>query len=174
MLHRVASHISKMQTGVPGWLSRLSVQLLISAQVTIPGLGDRAIHGVPLWVWSTLGILSFALCPSLPLPLSLAYRCSISQKKKVQNIHHCHAQNLPTVSHPWKIKPKLLSILPKCENSTLSYIQFFLSYKVFTIIKSTYLKQKYWDITLKHISVFYVKWNFPERKIANTCHPQIR
>ena len=58
--------------------------------------------------------------------------------------------------------PRTISIIQAkdgnvCENSTLSYIQFFLSYKVFMIIKSTYLKQKYWDITLKHISVFYVK-----------------
>ena len=35
---------NKAGEGAPGWLSRLSVRLLISAQVMIPGSWDRAPH----------------------------------------------------------------------------------------------------------------------------------
>ena len=38
------SPIYKALKGAPGWLSRLSVQLLISAQVLISQLWDRAPH----------------------------------------------------------------------------------------------------------------------------------
>ena len=49
---------------MPGWLSLLSVQLLISAQVMI--------SGSVLTVWSLLGILSpLSFCPSPPLSFSL-------------------------------------------------------------------------------------------------------
>ena len=40
-----------------------------------------------------------------------------------------------------------------CENS-----QYIVIYKVLMITRSTHLKQKYWYITLKHISVLYVEW----------------
>lgn len=46
--------------------------------------------------------------------------------------------------------------LCKKKKSILSY-SFFLSYKVYMIIKSTHPKQKYWDIALKHIYVSYIK-----------------
>ena len=55
--------------GAPGWLSRLSVGLLISAQVTISGLWDWALHWTPCWVRGLLKIPP--LSPSLPHVLSL-------------------------------------------------------------------------------------------------------
>ena len=48
--------------GAPGWLSRLSVLLLISVQVVISQFVSRALH----WVWACLGF-SLSLF-SLPLP----------------------------------------------------------------------------------------------------------
>ena len=51
----------------PGWLSWLSIRLLVLSQVMI----SQLIHGAPwwglYWVWSLRGILSLApsLCPSL-------------------------------------------------------------------------------------------------------------
>ena len=57
--------------GAPGWLSWLSVQLLISAQVMISQFvgSSPASGGSSLTTWSLLGIFSFSF--SLPLPLSL-------------------------------------------------------------------------------------------------------
>lgn len=49
-----------------------------------------------------------------------------------------------------------------CENN--HYIQFFLSYRTYMTIKSTHLKQKYWDVIWKHIYVSYIKLNFTEEK----------
>ena len=49
----------------------LSVWLLISAQVMIPGSCDWAPHQAPHWAWSLLKFLSLSLPPSLPLSLSL-------------------------------------------------------------------------------------------------------
>ena len=62
----------KQQTmGVPGWLSWLSIRLLISAQVMISqftGSGPASVSA--LTAWSLLGILGFSLslslCPSPP------------------------------------------------------------------------------------------------------------
>ena len=52
-------------SGAPGWLSQLRVQLVISAQVMISRfMGSSPTLGSALTVWSLLGILSF----SLPLP----------------------------------------------------------------------------------------------------------
>ena len=59
----------KTSLGTPGWLWRLSVQLLISAQVTIPGLRDVAVCQALCWAWSLLKIL--CLSPSAPHTLSL-------------------------------------------------------------------------------------------------------
>ena len=53
----------------PTWLSQLSIGLLISAQVMIPGWWHRAPHPALHWVWSPLKILS------LPLPLPLPCLC---------------------------------------------------------------------------------------------------
>jgi len=55
---------------VPGWLSHLSVWLLISAQIMISGFWDWALRGALHWVWSPLGILSSAP-PMHVLALSL-------------------------------------------------------------------------------------------------------
>ena len=46
------------EVGAPEWLSWSSVQLLISAQVTIPGSWDQALHQALYWAWSLLKILS--------------------------------------------------------------------------------------------------------------------
>ena len=80
-------HFKTRQIGEPGWLSRLSVLLLISAQVVIPRWWDRALHqalhggspssehGACLRFSLSLS-LSLSLIPSVPLlesflPLSL-------------------------------------------------------------------------------------------------------
>ena len=49
----------------PGWLSQLSVRLLISVQVTISQfVGSSPTSGSVLTVWGLLGILSLCLYPS--------------------------------------------------------------------------------------------------------------
>ena len=57
--------------GAPGWLNWLSIQLLISSQVMIPGSWHQtpclALH----WAWSLLKILSLSLCLSPLLALFL-------------------------------------------------------------------------------------------------------
>ena len=64
-----------------GWLSWLSVQLLISAWGMIPGSWDWALCWAPCWVWSLLGILSFS--PSAPHPTyMLSVSLSLKKKKK--------------------------------------------------------------------------------------------
>ena len=64
---------------VPGWLSLLSLRLLISAQVMISWLvGSSPTSGSVLTAWSLLGI---SLSPSLPLPLLFLSLCpSLSLK----------------------------------------------------------------------------------------------
>ena len=72
--------------GGPGWLSWLSIRLLVSAQVMISGSCDWALHQAPCSVESLLEVLS----PPLPLPIllpslppsvhSYAYFLSLSQK----------------------------------------------------------------------------------------------
>ena len=59
--------------GASGWLSKLSIQLLILAWVMISGLWG--------WAWSLLKILSFplSLCPYSPFMYSLSH----SLKKKI-------------------------------------------------------------------------------------------
>ena len=70
--------------GAPGWLSCLSVQLLISVQVMIPGLWDQALCWALRCMWSLLGILSLSLslCSS-PNLSSL----SLSRRKFLKNAH---------------------------------------------------------------------------------------
>ena len=46
--------LKSITSGVPGWLSRLSVQLLISAQVLISGFWVQALCWAPHWAWSLL------------------------------------------------------------------------------------------------------------------------
>ena len=64
-------------------LSQLSLQLLISAQVMIPGSWDRvprdpAPHRAPCWAWSLLGILS----PSAPFTCLLYLKQTNNNKKQ--------------------------------------------------------------------------------------------
>ena len=58
--------------GAPGWLSRLSVRLLILAQVTISGfMGLSPASSSALTTRSLLGSLSLSAPPLLVLSLSL-------------------------------------------------------------------------------------------------------
>ena len=76
-----------MGLGVPGWFGRLSVRLLISAQVMISWfVGLSPASGSVMIAWSLLGILSLPLF--LPLPPSVcvyvcvhAYTHAVSQNK---------------------------------------------------------------------------------------------
>ena len=54
----------------PGWLSQLSVQLLILAHVLMSQLWDGALSWVPAWAGSLLTILSLSLCPCSALTCS--------------------------------------------------------------------------------------------------------
>ena len=67
----------KFSGGVPGWLSWLSVHLLVSAHVVISlFVGLSPASGSVLTAWSLLGIL----CPSLSAPCPLAGMLSLSNK----------------------------------------------------------------------------------------------
>ena len=67
MLFRLLDPLCTLR--VPGRLSRLSVRLLISAQVSISQfVGSSPASGSALTVWSLLGILSLSLPPTPPLP----------------------------------------------------------------------------------------------------------
>ena len=70
--------------GAPGWFSWLSIQLLISAQVMIPGLWDQAPVLDSVQVWSLLKILPLSLPPSLCL--SLSFCPSPPKMKKVGEV----------------------------------------------------------------------------------------
>ena len=62
-----------VRLGVPGWLSRLTVRILVSAQVMISWfVGPSPVLGSTLPVRSLLGILS--LCPSCTLSLLLSQK----------------------------------------------------------------------------------------------------
>ena len=57
--------VEKIKPGVPGWLSWLSVRLLISAQVVTSRFGSSTpASGSVLAAWSLFGILSPSLCLS--------------------------------------------------------------------------------------------------------------
>ena len=73
-IHKTLHLKTKARTGVPGVLSGLSIQLLASAQVMIPGSWDRA----PCWALCSvlcllriLSLFSLPLCPSSLLFLFL-------------------------------------------------------------------------------------------------------
>ena len=69
------------KTRAPGWLSRLSVQLLVSTQVVISQfVGSSPASGSVLTARSLLGIFSPSLCPS-PL-LSVSLKNKLKKKKK--------------------------------------------------------------------------------------------
>ena len=62
----------KMDVGAPGWLSRLSGQLLIPTQIMISQSREFEPHmGSVLTVWSLLGILPLSLSLSASLPIAL-------------------------------------------------------------------------------------------------------
>ena len=54
--------IKNTKTGAPGWLTWLSVRLLISAQVMISWFMELSPGRAPHWPWG--GCLDFSLCPS--------------------------------------------------------------------------------------------------------------
>ena len=63
--------------GVPGWLSWLSVQLLVLAQVVISWIVSSSLTSVSLLTaWSLLDILSLPFS----VPLSCSLSMSLSQK----------------------------------------------------------------------------------------------
>ena len=106
----MVKHISlkkKKYIGVPGWLSQLSIWLLILAQVMISESWDWALSQTLCSAWSLLEILSPSLFPSMPLSLfELLWAHSISKrqinlKKRREKIHNknnlCQKSNL-TVS----------------------------------------------------------------------------
>ena len=65
----------EMGPGMPGWLSRLSIWLLVLVRVIISQfVGSSPVLGSALTVWSLLGILSL-------LPLPLHPTLSLSQNK---------------------------------------------------------------------------------------------
>ena len=68
---------------VPGWLSQLSVWLLVSAQVIISGLWDWAPHQALWWGRSLLEILSLSLCSSMQVH-ALSNKL-IKSLKKIKN-----------------------------------------------------------------------------------------
>ena len=68
--------------GAPGWLSWLSVQILVSARIMISWLMSLSpASGSALTVWSLLGILSLFLS-LLSLPCSRAVSLCLKKKKK--------------------------------------------------------------------------------------------
>ena len=71
--------ILKTNHEAPGWLSRLSIRLLISAQIVILESWDQA-QCWALWgPWSLLGILSLSASPLLTCSLSLSLKINIKK-----------------------------------------------------------------------------------------------
>ena len=70
--------LKNWKVGAPGWLSQLSVQLLVSAQVMISWLVDSSLSYSVLTAWSLLGILS----PSVFSPPLFSVYLSLSLKTK--------------------------------------------------------------------------------------------
>ena len=90
---------------MPGWLSWLSVRLLILAQVMISrfvSLSPRL--GSALTVWNLLGILSLSLSLSLPLPCSLMLSPSLSLQinklRKTRKVFLLFIWNLDLTEYP--------------------------------------------------------------------------
>ena len=73
----------KSVLGMPGWLSRLSIRFLISTQVVVSQLWDRAPNQALHWAWSLLEILS--LSHSAPLLHFFARPLSLSLSNKIKN-----------------------------------------------------------------------------------------
>ena len=81
VLVNIPFKVRKNSLRAPAWLSRWSIQLLVSAQVAIPGLWDRALHGLSgKTAWnSPPSSLPLSLSPSAPL--SHLHTHSLSLKK---------------------------------------------------------------------------------------------
>ena len=72
----------KLGDGVPGWLSWLSLRLLISAQFMFTWfVGSSLESGSALTAWSPVGILSLPL--SAPPPLMLSVPLKIHKLEKM-------------------------------------------------------------------------------------------
>ena len=89
----------------PGWLSQLSIQLLISTWVMISGLWDWGACWAPRWVWSLLGILS------LPLPVPSAHACSLPLKTNKQTESKAYGSISPSCRCGWSPDKVLRSSL---------------------------------------------------------------
>ena len=77
MSHGGSGWKDKQTAGAPGWCSKLSIWLLISAQLMISGSWDWALHWALSWAQSLLKILSPS--PSVPpLPHSWAHSLFLS------------------------------------------------------------------------------------------------
>ena len=75
--------------GVPGWLSRLSVRFLVSAQVMISVHGFQPCIGSVLTVQSLLGILSLLSLPPPPLTLFVSFsKINLEIKKVLDPFNH--------------------------------------------------------------------------------------
>ena len=71
--------------GVPGWLSWLSIRLLVSAQVVISlFVGSSPVSGSALTIWNLLGILSLSISLSVSLSLSLSQNKQTKKTEKQQ------------------------------------------------------------------------------------------
>ena len=81
----------RQMLGASGWLSRLSIRLLMSAQVMISWfVGSSPAWGTALTAWSLLGILSLPLSLSLSAPpllkLSLSFSLKMNTLKKLKKL----------------------------------------------------------------------------------------
>ena len=77
------NNLNCQRFGAPGWLSWLSIRLLIWAQVMISRSWDRAPRWTPSRAWSLLGILSFS--PAW----SLSFKINKINLKKLPKIWVC-------------------------------------------------------------------------------------
>ena len=100
--------------GAPGWLSWLSIQLLISVQVMISPSWDGAPGCALCWAWSLLKILF--LCPSPACTYALSHSLSKEKKKLVDNLLRSRAISGVSISSLGEIY-LLPPILKICLNS---------------------------------------------------------
>ena len=91
--------VKRKERGTPGWLSQLSIGLLVSAQVMISQfMSSSPTSGSTLIVQSLLGILtlSFSLCPSpalvvLSLSLSLSKWINLKERERKEGNEQPHS-----------------------------------------------------------------------------------
>ena len=92
------------QLGAPGWLSWLSIQLLILAQVMTSGSRAQALHQALHSAKSLLEILSL----SLPLPLLLPCSCATSLSLSNKHILTLPPKKIATQFNKFLFCPKLV------------------------------------------------------------------